>query len=246
MQDDTVKREENVTSVIISAPVQTLVYGGDRFLAANIETIRAMAANTSKQAEKYRVQAHVVVSELNPCQEDNYWVGNASLSWGGAEKQGFQLLRNAMRCRFWDEWPAFFYGFNQYFFNKNVEEATKAINLAAERSKKNAAAFRTFAIMLKAGKINNTHMAIKMLENEREKAESEKLKEMLQKRITRLEGLQTLRIAQERFEKRFKRPLRQPQELLDSGILKAFPNDPLQLGYDFRDHSFHLHTRKVQ
>lgn len=245
-ETDTIQEQERPPEIVMSGSTQMLLYGGDRFLAANIESIRAAAAVTTSGSQDFRLRAHAAVSQLNPCHEDNYWIGNASLSWGGAEVQGFELLSRAMRCRYWDEWPAFFYGFNQHFFQHDVNEARRALELAAQRSSQNAAAFRNFSIMLAAGEIDDTRMALEMLQNERDKAKDPKLREMLDKRVKRLSGLLVLRDAQTAFEKRYGRPPNEPQELLDSGLLKGFPDDPLRLGYEFRDNTFHLRQMTVQ
>ncbi len=231
--------------VVITAPVQLLLYGGDRFLAANIESIRATASATTMGAEDFRLRAHQSASRLNPCHEDNYWVGNASLSWGGAEEYGFDLLYNAMYCRYWDEWPAFFYAFNQYFFRQNIAEAQRLLEIAAQRTMTNVAAFRTFSTMLEIGKLDNVRMAMKMLKQEHDDSKDPKFREMIDKRIVRLNGLLTLRDAQTIYEERLGKPLTQPQELVDTGILKSFPVDPLGIGYEFRDHIFHLRQMNI-
>lgn len=237
---------ERPPAVVVAEPLQVLLMAGDRFLAANIDTIRASASATTRDAELFSLHAHTAASRLNPCNEDNYWIGNATLSWGGAESQGVELLKNAIRCRYWDDWPAFFYGFNQYFFHHNMTEAHRGIEMAAERSATNAAAFKTFSIMLAAGEINDTVVALEMLKNERGKAKDANLREMLDKRVTRLEGLITLRNAQKEYEKRFGQPLTVPNELITSGILKAPPSDPLRIGYEFRDNTFHLLEKKIR
>ena len=244
---DTTPQQERPVEIVVSGPVQILLYAGDRFLAANVESIRAAAATmaTTSGAQDFRLRAHQTVSRLNPCHEDNYWVGNASLSWGGLEEHGFDLLFNAMHCRYWDEWPAFFYGFNQHFFRDNVTEARRAVDIAAQRSTDNAAMFHTFSIMLATGKVNNIQMALEMLKHERDDAKDAKLREMLNLRVIRLSGLISLRDAQTAFEERFGKPLTQPQELLESGLLNAFPNDPLQIGYEFREQRFHLKQMKI-
>ncbi len=232
-------------SIVISEPIQVLLFGGDRFLAANISAIRAAASATLPDTLNFRQRTHVATAQLNPCHEDNYWIGNASLSWGGSLTQGFQLLRNATQCRFWDEWPPFFYGFNQNFFYDNVKEAQRALKIAAERSPANAPAFKTFSAMLGAGKINDTNMAIRMLEEERDKAKDKKLRDMLNTRVIRMKGLLILRTAQTQYEEKFHKKLNSPQELILSGIIKAFPIDPLKIGYEFHNHSFHLKQMKV-
>lgn len=235
-----VQRHEPPAAIVLTEPLQVLLYAGDRFLAADIEAIRATTSSTDANARDFRLRAHLAASRLNPCHEDNYWVGNASLSWGGSQEQGFELLRNAMHCRVWDEWPAFFYGFNEHFFRDNLKEAQRGLEIAAKRSHANAAAFRTFSIMLAAGKINDIHIAMKMLQDERDKAKDPKLKEMLAKRVVRLQGLQTLRNAQATYEKRYSKPLTNPQDLLNTGILKNYPDDPLKIGYQFQGNAFHL------
>ena len=232
--------------VYVDGPTQILLYAGDRFLAANIEAIRAVASATSKGADQFIIRAHKGVSRLNPCHEDNYWVGNASLSWGGSVKQGFEVLNNAMHCRYWDEFPAFFYGFNKHFFNKDTPAARNAIELAAQRSTHNASEYRNFSIMLAVEEIDDTSMAIKMLEHERDLPTTEAdLKEMLDLRVTRLQGLLLLRNAQKEFEAKYDKPLTDPQKLLSSGIISSFPKDPLGKGYVFREHEFHLQEVQI-
>lgn len=238
--------EETPTSVIIPAPAQVLLYIGDRYLAANIEEIRAVAAVTTKHTQAYRIRAHLVASRLNPCHEDNYWVGNASLSWEGADEPGFKLLFNAMHCRIWDEWPAFFYGFNQHFFRHDDAKARAALKLAAERSHDNAAAFTTFSIMLAAGELKSTKAAIQLLRDEKKNAKDPKLKDMLEKRIFRLEGLLILQNAQATYQKRYGKQLEDPQQLLSSKILNSYPQDPMNLGYDFNDNKFTLHKLEIR
>lgn len=238
--------QEKSAAIAISAPVQTIIFGGDRFFAANIEAIRAAASSIAEDAHGFRLRAHLEVSRLNPCHEDNYWVGNAALSWGGAEEQGFQLLKNAIHCRYWDEWPAFFYGFNQHFFRKNTNKARWAIDLAAQRSKENAAAFRNFSIMLAAGDIDDARVALEMIEQEHAQASDPKLRGMLSKRVIRLQGLLLLRDAQAQYERKFQRALAAPADLISSEIIEAFPGDPLGIGYNFDGQTFHLHQLDIQ
>jgi hypothetical protein len=239
------QQTEQPPAVVISEPVQVLLFAGDRFLAADIEAIRAVASSTDPHTHDFTLRAHLAASRLNPCHEDNYWVGNASLSWGGSLSEGFELLRNATQCRFWDEWPPFFYGFNQNFFYDNVKEAQHALKIAAQRSPENAPFITTFSTMLAVGKIADTRMAIKMLEAERDKAKRKQLRDMLNMRVVRLKGLLTLRIAQDTYRKRFHKQLQNPQDLLTTGILDKFPEDPVKVGYEFKNHAFHLKQAQI-
>jgi hypothetical protein len=236
-----------LSQVVIPAPAQVVLYGGDRFLAADVEAIRAATSNPGIQEREggYRLRAHQVVSRLNPCHEDNYWLGNAALSFGGAADAGTEILGRASQCRFWDEMPPFLYGFNQRFFNLDIQRARKSMELAADRATVNAPGFRQAAIMMTISAIKDANAAIAMLHYELERARDAGLRVILNKRIERLRGLVILREAKKDFEDRFKKQLESPVQLIEFGILKSFPKDPLQLGYVFRDGEFHLQKMQV-
>lgn len=245
-----VQQKESAASIVLPPTIQVLLYGGERFLAGNIEAVRALhsfGANR-KDEHEFRMRSHIAASRLHPCSEDNYWIGNANLSWGGNAQAGLELLLNARNCRFWDEWPAFFYGFNQYFFNQNMSAAQESLNLAAERARdeQNAIFFKTFAIVLASKEKKDTRLALQLLKTERDQATDKRLRANIETRIQRLEGLLTLRDAQEEFEARFNSTLKHPQELISSGILKNIPVDPLGIGYEFREQTFHLRQLRIR
>jgi hypothetical protein len=236
------------SQVVVPAPAQVVLYGGDRFMAANIETIRATISNQGLQGGDggYRLRAHQVVSRLNPCHQDNYWIGNAALSFGGADKAGSEILGRASQCRFWDEMPPFLYGFNRRFFNLDIQGARKSMELAADRATVNAPGYRQAAIMMTISAIKDANAALAMLRYEQDHTHDASLRGMLNKRIERLQGLVTLREAKKSYEDRFQKSLESPDQLVEFGILKSFPKDPLQLGYAFRDGEFHLKTLQVE
>ncbi len=243
------KRVELADRVVFSAPVQVLLAAGDSFLAANVETIRAMAtADLSLDAAataSFQIRIHRVVAQLNPCHEDNYYVANAMLSWGGAPSEGLDVLRRATECRFWDEFPPFFYGFNQWFFNRNGDEARHALEMAASRSALNSASFRRIGIMIEAGSYSDDRAALAFLNRERDRSADEKLRTMLSKRIGRLQGLIVLREAQSRYEVETGRMLVNPRLLVDDGYLHDFPQDPLRLGYEFEGGRFRMREYEI-
>lgn len=233
--------------VVIAAPVLLVLFGGDRYLAANLETMRLAATGMDwGQADTgYLVRAQQEVARLNPCHEDNYYLANGLLTWGGADREGSEVLRRASACRFWDEYPPFFYGFNKFFFEHDVEAASSYLEEAASRATDNAAGFYKLAVMLKAEQIQDERLALDFLQSEYEQASDPKLKAMLAKRVQRLQGLVALREAQRRFEEQSGGPLVTPEQLLDHGLLAAFPEDPLKLGYDFNDGRFVLKKLEV-
>ena len=138
--------------VVVAAPIQVVLYGGDRFLAADIEAIRASATamDIGQINLRYLVRAQNVASELNPCHEDNYYTANALLTSAGGEKQAAEILNRAIDCRFWDEMPPFYLGFNQHFFHRDYEAASRNLELAASRSTIRVSSFKKLAIMFKA------------------------------------------------------------------------------------------------
>lgn len=233
--------------VVIAAPVLLALFGGDRFLAANLETMRLAATGVDwGQADTgYLVRAQQEVAELNPCHEDNYYLANGLLTWGGADREGTEVLRRAMQCRFWDELPAFFYGFNQAFFNKDIAEASRALELAAQRAAGNAAGFRKMAVMLQAETFADEKLALDYLIEQRDAARDDpKLQQMLDKRVVRLQGLVALREAQRRFEAK-NGALASLEQLVESGLLPALPEDPLRLGYELKDGRIILKKMKI-
>lgn len=232
--------------VVIAAPILLALFGGDRFLAANLEAMRLAATGVDwGQADTgYLVRAQQEVAELNPCHEDNYYLANGLLTWGGADREGTEVLRRAMQCRFWDELPAFFYGFNQAFFNKDIAEASRALELAAQRATGNAAGFRKLAVMLQAESFADEKLALDYLIQQRDAALDAKLRGMLDKRVVRLQGLVTLREAQRRFEAK-NGGLVSLDQLVASGVLPALPDDPLRLGYELRQGQIILKKMKI-
>lgn len=242
--EDTVYQDR----VVLSAPVQLFLYAGDRFLAANFEHIRLTSTapiSSDINTALYLGRAHLLVSKLNPCHEDNYYLGNAQLSFGGIEDTGTTLLENATECRFWDWYPPYFDGINQFFLMSDGDKAQVSLNIAADRSEKNAAALRKAAIMIATAQIRDDRVALNFLKQQHEQAQDGKLKRLLAKRVIRLEGLITLREAHALFEKNTGRTLESSKELISSGILETFPVDPLGLGYIYKDGKFQLRKLKI-
>lgn len=232
----------------LPAEIQVLLYAGDRYLASNIEYINAAANGVARNKEvlAFRAKAHKVIADLNPCYEDNMYFSNAFLSWGGLPKEGNRILEQSTACRTWDDIPPFFLGFNRYFFFNDIQGGQQALKQAIERSDKNKVALQRLSISIESNKFDDRELALAYLEQERDQTDNTELKDALQLRIGRLKGLITLDKAQVRFEQQFQRPLVNPQELIDQGIISAFPQDPLRIGYEFRDNAFHFQEIQIQ
>ncbi len=192
----------------------------------------------------YLIRAQQVVAQLNACNEDNYYLANGLLTWGGAVNEGNQVLHAAVRCRTWDFVPAFFYGINLAFFQQDISGAQRVLELGAQRSPVNAANLRKLAVMLRAEAFADEKLALDYLIQQRSSANETKLREMLDKRVVRLQGLVALREAQRLYEAKFGR-LTSIEQLIIAGLLKALPDDPLRLGYELRDGQIILKRMKI-
>ncbi|WP_312342044.1 hypothetical protein [Stutzerimonas nitrititolerans] len=232
--------------VVIPAPLLVALHGGDRFLAANLEAMRLSATGMDDRGVDtgYLIRAQREVARLNACHEDNYYLANGLLTWGGAVEEGNEVLRAAVKCRFWDEFPPFFYGINLSFFQRNNEEAARMLEIGARRSTDNAAAMQKLAVMLRAEQFADERLALNYLIQQRDSSVDPKLKDMLDKRVIRLQGLIQLREAQRQYESEHGL-LRDLQQLVDRGLLDELPTDPLRLGYELRDGSIELKKLKI-
>lgn len=74
--------------VVLAAPILLALYGGDRFLAADMETMRLAATGMQdgQSDTNYLIRAQQVVAQLNACHEDNYYLANGLLTWGGGQR----------------------------------------------------------------------------------------------------------------------------------------------------------------
>lgn len=238
--------EVGMGRVVINAPMLVVLYGGDRFLAADLEAMRLAATSTDNDVtdSHYLIRAQLVVSRLNPCHEDNYYLANGLLTWGGAVKEGDEILQRAMDCRFWDGIPPFFYGVNRSFFDRDIDEAARALEISAQRWPVNAASLRRMAIMLRAESFNDAQLALNYLQQQRDGTRDPRLRGMLGQRVVRLQGLVALREAQRRFEAK-NGGLVSLDQLVASGLLPALPDDPLRLGYELRQGQIILKKMKI-
>lgn len=232
--------------VVISAPVLLVLFGGDRFFAADMEAIRLAATGVEAGAvdSGYLVRAQQVVARLNPCHEDNYYLANGLLTWGGAVSEGNEVLRAAVECRTWDFVPAFFYGVNLAFFHRDIDGAQRVLELGAQRSPGNAASLRKLAVMLRAETFSDEKLALNYLIQQRDSAGDLALREMLDKRVVRLQGLVVMREAKRRFEATHG-VLIALEQLVVFGFLPALPEDPLRLGYELHNGQIILKKIKI-
>jgi hypothetical protein len=217
--------------------VQVFMAMGDRYLAANIAAIRALVVSTEKmKPEDYAVLAKVQtdVSWLNPAHEDNYYIAFAILPQYGELDAAQTILARATKVRYFDYQPAFFYGFNQWYYKHDPAGAAAWLREAAlklpdpdqQLTMQNMAARWV-------DRVQDTELAIRVVESLAKEARRLDFRKYLETRVVRLRQLQQLRLAADSYRQRFGKPVPDLKTLVTSGILPALPQDPFGFGFGF-------------
>lgn len=215
--------------------VQLTLAWGDRYLASNLNTVRALVAPVAgMNADQYRIQAKVQndASILNPAHQDNYYIGGAVLPWSGQLDAAQRILRRASDARPFDLWPAYQYGFHEWYLKKNVFEGGRWANIAADRAKDPRTQISLRAM---AARWTATHedpeLALAAIRQMAEASNERVFKRYLEPRIVRLEGLVILRRAAAAFVSARGVGPESLNDLRAAGFLKQLPTDPLGIGY---------------
>ena len=217
--------------------VQVFMAMGDRYLAANIASIRALVVATDRmRPEEFKILAKVQedVSWLNPAHEDNYYIAFAILAQYGEVDAAQTILARASRVRFFDYQPAFFYGFNQWYYKHDPAGAAAWMTEAAKKlpDPDQQLIMQNMAARW-VDKAQDTELAIRVVEAMAKEARRKDFRVYLETRVVRLRQLQQLRMAAVTYRERFGKPLPNLQELVSSGILPALPQDPFGVGFGF-------------
>lgn len=217
--------------------VQVFMAMGDRHLAANLAAIRALVVATDRmQPDEFKILAKVQkdVSWLNPGHEDNYYIAFAILPQFGELDTAQTILARASRARFFDYHPAFFYAFNQWYYRRDPAGASAWMREAAKKlpDPDQQLTMQNMAARW-MDKAQDTELAIRVVEAMAREARRKDFRAYLETRVVRLRQLHQLRTAAAAYRERFGRPLPNLQELVDSGMLPALPQDPFGFGFGF-------------
>lgn len=221
--------------VAIPRFAQVLMAAGDRYLAADLAGFRALVASTENMdAENYRILGIVQsdISWFNPAHEDNYYIASAILPWYGEVAVAQNILRAASEARPFDWQPAFYYAFNAFHFQKNPEEGSKWMRIAAEHTTDENEKIQLQQVAaIWAGKVEDLELAIRLHRAMAKETKHRSFAKFLEKRAQRLENLLVLQRAISRFiEATGDKPLRL-QQLLESAVLSSIPVDPFGMQY---------------
>lgn len=226
--------------LLVSAPrfVQILFFGGDRYLAANVGGFRVLVVETARmKAEDYLVQARLQsdIAWFNPAHEDNYYIAANILPWGGqvdVVSATESILRKAGAARPYDPMPYFHVGFIHYHFRHSPGEGAKWLLAAAEHAsdqQEKMGLQNIAARWIERG--YDTGSAVRLVDAMAESAPPGGFRAYLRMRADRLRVLAELQVAAAAFRERHGRPPQRVDDLLQDGLIKEIPKDPLGAGY---------------
>lgn len=227
-------------TVVLNVPLQILSSAGDRFLAANAGAWRAIVVDATKMS-RTTVSALAQIQEnaswMNPAHEDNYYVAAAILPWEGELQRAQTILSRAMEARPGDILPSFFYGFNQLQFLGDWQGAYRAAVFGAEHAANDGdRQLMTVMAVRWAERSDDLETAQRVTTRLAANTKDSALRQYLEKRLERLQGLAMLREGTREFERRTGRRLVSLEELVSSGIVDHLPKDEIGLGYEIVDH----------
>lgn len=220
--------------VAIAAPVQVFLAAGDRFLAANLGVTRLTVLNVLELDRRdYPIlgKAHVNAVFLNPCHEDNYYIGQAFLPWVGEFDAANTLLDRAFRCRTWDVMPGYYLAFNAYYFQRNFLLAGQYFEAAAGRGDEQQRNHLLFMASKFYEKSEDLELAANTIRSMEKSTSNKQLQLFLEARALRVEMLAELRRAAEDFTRRFGQSPESLETMLAAGVIGALPTDPLGKGF---------------
>lgn len=225
-------------NVAISPVVQIALAGGDQFLASNLAAFRATIVSVQDlDSADYLILAKVQddASRLNPAQGDNYYIAQGVLPWIGEHPAAIAILERATQARRTDFLPPYFLGFDYMYFEGKFDVSGQYYLEAANRvgGKNRDALLNHAAKFMEKG--NDPAGAIQFIQGLIKSTRNPGLQHFLGGRILRLEGLIELRNAVEKYRQQYHQPPNKLSDLVESGILKSLPNDPLGVGYQLDD-----------
>ncbi len=222
---------------LVTLPIlaQVALAGGDRYLAANLATFRALVASTAAMsAEDFDLQAKIQADAawLNPAQEDNYYIAAAVLPWYGQLEASQYILRRATDARSFDWQPPFYYAFNVFYFLKDPAEGARWLRKAAEHTdvEENVLAFQQIAAVWSA-KGPDLEAAITLHRDLVKATKHREFAAFLEKRVTRLENFLQIEKAVAIYRQNSGSVPADVEELVRAGTLSAIPVDPFGLRY---------------
>jgi hypothetical protein len=231
------KRTNPSAEIQVALPlfVQVFMAGGDRFLAANLGSIRSLITETAKMdPEEYKILAKVQVdaSWLNPANEDNYYIASAVLPWNGQVDAAQTILRRASLARPYDYQPAFYYAFNLIHFKGDAAGASEWLrNAAAKLPDDDERLIMENYAARWLDRTDDLELAIAVVESMAKQARRKDFRNYLLLRAQRLRDLLALRKAADVFRRETGLSPKTLDQLVAAGLIPALPVDPFGFGF---------------
>lgn len=214
---------------------QVLMAGGDRYLAANLGGFRVLVADVFKMnPDDMAVQAQLQrdVSWLNPAHEDNYYIAAAILSQAEWIPSAQYVLRRAADARPTDWQPLFYYGFNQYYTEKNPKAAVQTLLEAVPRIKEQQDSWTMQNLAARwLERAHSTGDAANFVEGMANNAAPGQFQRYLKFRAQRLRDLAMLKALAQTYRETYRRDLVSLNDLVSARLIARIPIDPLKAGY---------------
>ncbi|TSK08980.1 MAG: hypothetical protein FPO08_06690 [Geobacter sp.] len=164
-------------------------------------------------------------TRLNPYNIDAYYFAQAMLTWDAGMVKGVNvLLERGLARRSWDADLAFYLAFNNYYFLHDFDTAAKYFEVSA-RLNPQVGYFATLTARA-LYQANKTDIAIAYLKNLLWHTTNATLRKQLAMRLDALERIAFLEKARHDYEQKADTQLRDLEELVRAGVLKAIPPDP--------------------
>lgn len=226
---------ERAIEINLPVPAQLLLAAGDRYLAANFATIRALVTETQYLTSDDFAMLGRIQSDaawLNPANEDNYYSAAAILPWSGQLEASQYVLRRASDARPFDWQPPFYVAFNYYYFLRDPVEGARWLQRTSRHtdSEIEKISFQQIAAQW-AAKAPDPLVAIRLHRELIQSTRHRAFAAFLEKRIARLENLLAITEAQSRFSVANGLPAPSVEALVDTGFLAANPVDPFGMRY---------------
>lgn len=234
-----INRVHDQLQVVVPLPLQVFSSFGDRYLAANVGTWRALMVGIqqlSKDEITALTQIQLDASWLNPGHEDDYYLATSTLPWEGKVEQAQTILERAGKARPHDIYPWFFHGMNALHFNGDSRTAVQSAQTAATHAQDENTRGTLIAMAARwAERDDDIGLTITIVEQMARDAKDPGLKHYLNQRVIRLQGLAQLREANKRYVAHYNKVPSDLEQLISSGLIRKIPDDPLGGGYSLKN-----------
>ncbi|MBV1774384.1 hypothetical protein KSF73_01520 [Burkholderiaceae bacterium DAT-1] len=227
-------KPDNALNVRTPDLVQLAYSAGDRYLAANLGSLRSVFVNVTEIGpDDVRVLADIQASStrLNAMNEDNYYLTQAILPWNGMVPETQSILQQVHEARQQDFLPGFFMGFNNFYFLKDFQAAGRSFEAAAAHTDGGTRQAMLAMASKFYEKVEDPRIALLAINTLIDSTRDQALKQHLEQRAMRIKGLIALQNASAAYQRHHGQPPARLELLAGTPELPSLPEDPFGFGY---------------